>query len=200
MIWIHVSELSIDRLLAGELPPGDVAAMRDHAAACDRCGALLADALSAKREVLPRLPLPRTRTPYVAAVGALAAVAAGALVVASWPHAQPVVRTKGAPVLGFYVAHEGRVRLGHAHEAIDRGDAIELYTTSDTPKWVAVVGADHTVYLPPTVVPANREHLLPMSIVLDGADTLTAMFCDARFDLAAPPSDCTLDHVTVVMP
>ncbi|MBV8757674.1 MAG: hypothetical protein JO257_10375 [Deltaproteobacteria bacterium] len=197
MIFLHVSELSIDRLLAGELPAGDVAAMRDHAAACDRCGLLLADALAAKREVLPRLPLPRSRAPYIAAIGALAA--AGVLV-ASWPHPQPTVRTKGTPVLGFYVSHEGRVRLGHAHEALDRGDAIELYTTSEAPKWVAVVGADHTVYLPPTVVPASREHLLPMSIVLDGSDTLTAMFCDERFELAAPPSDCTLDHVTVVMP
>ena len=197
MIWIHVSELSIDRLLAGELPPGDVAAMRDHASACERCGALLADALAAKREVLPRLPLPHSRAPWIAAVAALAA---GALLVASWPHAAPTVRTKGAPVLGFYVSHEGRVRLGHAQESLDHGDAIELFTTSDVPKWVAVVGADHTVYLPPTVVPASQEHLLPMSIVLDGSDTLTAMFCDARFSLAAPPADCTIDHVTVVMP
>jgi len=200
MIWIHVSELSIDRLLAGELPPGDVAAMRDHAGACDRCGQLLADALSAKREVLPPLPLPRGRAPYVGVLVAVAALAAGALVVASWPHAQPMVRTKGAPVLGFYVSHEGRVRLGHAQESIDHGDAIELFTTSDVPKWIAVVGEDHTVYLPPTVVPASQEHLLPMSIVLDGSDTLTAMFCDARFTLAAPPGDCTLARVTVVMP
>lgn len=197
MIWIHVSELSIDRLLAGELPPGDVAAMRDHASACDRCGTLLADALAAQRTPLPRLPLPRSRTPILAAVAALAA---GVLAVASWPHAAPAVRTKGAPVLGFYVSHEGRVRLGHAQETIEHGDAIELYTTSPVPKWVAVVGADHTVYLPPTVVPASQEHLLPMSIVLDGSDTLTAMFCDARFDLATLPADCTIDHVTVVMP
>lgn len=197
MIWIHVSELSIDRLVAGELPPGDAAAMRDHASACDRCGTLLADALAAKREVLPRLPLPRRRAPYVAAVAALAA---GTLAIVSWPHAQPMVRTKGTAMLGLYVSHEGRVRLGHAQESIDRGDAIELYTTSDTPKWVAVVGADRTVYLPPTVVPASREHLLPMSIVLDDSDTLTAMFCDARFEIATLPTDCTLDHVTVVMP
>lgn len=198
MIFLHVSELSIDRLLAGELPPGDVAAMRDHASACERCGLLLADALAAKREVLPRLPLPRRRTPYVAA--AVAALAAGALAIVSWPRSAPMVRTKGTPVLGFYVSHEGRVRLGQAHEAIEHGDAIELYTTSEAPKWVAVVGADHTVYLPPTVVPASREHLLPMSIVLDGPDTLTAMFCDARFEVAALPADCTFDHVTVVMP
>ncbi len=197
MIFLHVSELSIDRLLAGELPPGDVAAMRDHAAACERCGLLLADALAAKREALPRLPLPRSRAPYVAAVAALAA---GGLAIVSWPRSEPRVRTKGAPVLGFYVSHEGRVRLGHAHEAIERGDAIELFTTSEAPKWVAVVGADHTVYLPPTVVPASREHLLPMSIVLDGADTLTAVFCDARFEIAALPADCALDRVTVVMP
>jgi hypothetical protein len=190
MIWIHVSELSIDRLLAGELPAADVAAMRDHAASCTRCGDLLADALAVRREALPRLPLPRRRAPWVAAAAALAA--AGVLVLA-WPHNAAGTRTKGTAVLGFYVSHEGQVRLGHTQESIARGDAIELYTTTTAPAWVSVVGADHTVYVPPTVVPASREHLLPLSIVLDGTDTLTAAFC------ADPTADdCTFDHITVV--
>ena len=38
MIWIHLSELSVDRLLAGELSSGDADAMRDHAGGCARCG------------------------------------------------------------------------------------------------------------------------------------------------------------------
>jgi hypothetical protein len=198
VIWIHVSELSIDRMLAGELPAADVSAMRDHAASCERCHALLTDALSAQRVALPRLPLPRRRAPWLAVAGAFAAAAA---LVVAWPRAHaPEVRTKGTAVLGCYVAHQGQVRLGHAHEAIDRGDAVELYTTTTTPAWVAVVGADHTVYVPPTVVPASHEHLLPMSIVLDSSDTLTAVFCADRFDPLAPPPDCTTDHVTVVTP
>jgi hypothetical protein len=203
VIWIHVSELSIDRLLAGELPQGDVAAMRDHATSCARCHALLTDALAARRASLPRLALPRRRVPWLAASALAAAgllAAAGVLAVA-WPHTQaPEVRTKGSALLGFYVAHQGQVRLGHAHEAIDRGDAIELYTTTTTPAWVAVVGADRAVYLAPTVVPASHEHLLPMSIVIDSSDTLTAVFCTDRFDPLAPPADCTTDHVTVETP
>ena len=198
MIWIHVSELSIDRLLAGELAPADVAAMRDHAASCGRCGDLLADALAVRREPLPRLPLPRRRAPVVAALAAVGALAAAGMLVLAWPHHADVVRTKGTAVLGFYVSHEGQVRLGHTQEWIDRGDAIELYTTTTAPAWVSVVGADRTVYVPPTVVPASREHLLPLSIVLDGTDTLTATFCADPFDPAAPPADCTVDRITVV--
>jgi hypothetical protein len=200
MIWIHVSELSIDRLLAGELAADDVAAMRDHAASCARCGALLADALAVREEPLPRLPLPRRRFPGVAVVGGITAfaAAAAATVLVVRPQHEAPVRTKGTAVLGFYVAHKGEVRLGHAQDAIDRGDAIELYTTTTAPAWVSVVGADHTVYVAPTVVPASREHLLPLSIVLDGTDTLTAAFCADPFDPAAPPADCTFDHITVV--
>jgi len=198
MIWIHVSELSIDRLLAGELPPADVAAMRDHAASCARCGGLLADALAVRSAELPRLELPRARrrTPWIAAGGLLAAAAG--LMMLLRPHHEPSVRTKGSAVLGFYVSHRGEVRLGHAQDAIDKGDAIELYTTTTAPAWVSVVGADRTVYVAPTVVPASREHLLPLSIVLDGTDTLTATFCADPFDPAAPPADCTVDRITVV--
>jgi hypothetical protein len=70
MIWLHVSELSIDRLLAGELRDADADAMRDHARACKACGDRLADAESTQREfvqlasqIASRLPSARPLTP-----------------------------------------------------------------------------------------------------------------------------------------
>ena len=45
MIWTHVSELALDRLLAGELHTADAAAVRDHASTCTTCGTRLADAV-----------------------------------------------------------------------------------------------------------------------------------------------------------
>ena len=110
------------------------------------------------------------------------------------------MRTKGTAVLGFYVSHEGQVRLGHTQECVDRGDAIELYTTTTAPAWVAVVGADHTVYVPPTVVPAGRASTCcRSSIVLDGSrHAHRGVLRRRRSTLARPPADCTLDRITVV--
>ncbi len=59
-----LSELAIDRMLAGELAAVDANALRDHAASCPRCSAALDDALSkrqARRRAAGRCSLPRRR-------------------------------------------------------------------------------------------------------------------------------------------
>ena len=202
MIWIHVSDLSIDQLLAGELHRADEAAIRDHAAECPHCGALLADALAAQQQfarVRPRLAVPRwyaRHMPTLAAAGALAAGLAFAL----WPRPQAAVRTKGTAILGGFVAHGDAVRRAGPSERVVAGDRVELYTTTDVPAWFAAVGADGAVYVAPVPVPAGREHVLPMSIALDGSETVTGIFCPGPFDPAAPPPDCTTDRLELIAP
>lgn len=198
MIWFHVSELAIDQLLAGELHRADEAAIRDHAESCARCGALLADALSVQRAFAterPRLRLPRRSLVPAAAAFALAA---GVALVVTRPH--DAVRTKGTAILGGFIAHGDQVRRAGAHEPIVPGDRVELATTTSEPVWFAAVGADGTVYIAPTQVPAAREHVLPVSVVLDGSETITGIFCAEAFDPEAPPAGCTVDHLTLEAP
>jgi hypothetical protein len=200
----HVSELAIDRMLAGELPATVAEAARRHAAGCPRCGALFDDALAVSQTFAAPLALPRRRG-WPVVVGALAVTAAIALVVRSRGTDDEGIRTKGSATLGFFVAHDGVVRRGAPGEQLAPGDAIELYSTSPDPRWLAVVSVDgagvRSVYVAPRMVAAGRERVVPLSIILDGTlgvETVTGIFCPAPFDPAAPPAGCTTDVFTFV--
>jgi hypothetical protein len=135
-------------------------------------------------------------------MAAACALAAG-LALALWPHPDAAVRTKGTAILGGFVAHGDGVRRAGPHERVAPGDRVELYTTTDAPSWFAAVGADGTVYVAPVQVPAGRERVLPMSIALDGSETVTGIFCPdsiGPFDPAAPPATCTTDSLELVAP
>ena len=123
----------VDRLLAGELAPRDAAAMRDHAAACARCGGALDDALRDQHAFAdpPRAAAAAARR--VAARdrrrrgGARGAAAVLALVLA-WPRrgGEPQApqqqldgRAKGTSIVGFFVAHGTAVRRGAVRETGD---------------------------------------------------------------------------------
>src|SRR5262249_14399933 len=123
---ICVSELAIDRLLAGELADLEATATRRHAASCTRCRALLDDAESTAARFAadrPPLALPRRINPAAVVAGVFAAAAA--LAVALWPHPEAGTRTNGPPLLPFYVSHAGDVRRGGAHEVVAPGDQLE---------------------------------------------------------------------------
>ena len=207
MIWTHVSELAVDRLVAGEIPPADAAAMRDHAATCVRCRPLLDNALAMRRSFAPpplALPTPiRWRRPMAIASSLL--VAAVALLVL-WPKPQPaLVRTKGSSIAGYFVAHGDDVRRGKPLETVVPGDRIQLFTTTYARTWFAAYGDDasgkRTVYVTPREIAAGRERVLPLAIELDatlGDEVVTAVFCDAWFDPAAPPESCTVDRFTLL--
>jgi len=207
-----ISELAIDRLVSGELPPPASNAIRHHAATCQRCGGLLADAVAAAQAFAaapPPLRLPfasaRRRLGLALASGAVAVAAVALVALVSRPGADaPGTRTKGSSILGFFVAHGGSVRRGGAGERLAPGDAIELYATTTEPRWLAVVSVDgagaRSVYVAPRLLPAGREQVVPQSIVLDatlGAETLTGIFCDAPFDPSAPPAGCTTDRIAI---
>jgi len=214
MIRTHVSELAIDRLVAGEMDPFDAAVMREHAAECARCEAALTDALEVQRTFsapLIAVPLPRRRiaAPVIAAMTALAAVVA---VVVAWPRGDSPdeVRTKGSAIVGFFVAHRDQVRRGAVHETVMPGDRVSFTTSTTMPVWFAAIGDDaagvRSVYVTPRMVDPGRERELPLAIELDdtlGDETVTGVFCQTPFDArsvdpTAPPPGCTVDRFTLV--
>jgi hypothetical protein len=207
MIWTHVSELAADRLIAGELPPADAAALRDHARDCVLCRPLLADALTVQQTFVPPplgLPAPIRRRRRIAIASTVLAAAVALIVL--WPKQEAAVtRTKGSALAGFYVAHGSDVRRGKLLEAVVPGDRIELFTTTSSRMWFAAYGDDaagkRTLYIAPRVVEPGKERVLPLAIELDatlGDEVVTAVFCDAPFDPYAPPADCTIDRFTLL--
>jgi hypothetical protein len=211
-----VSELAIDRLLAGELPTHDAERTRRHAAGCLRCGGLLDDAIAHERAFradMPPLQLPiefrprRRSYAFGAVAGALAAAAVLVLVVRTRGGSDDDpsgTQTKGRAILGFFVSHDNSVRRGEAGEHVRPGDAIELFSTATEPGWLAVTSVDgagaRSVYVAPRPYAPGSEQLVPLSIVLDatlGVETITGIFCPGPFDVAAPPEGCTFDRFTI---
>jgi len=216
MIWTHVSELAIDRLLGNELAPEDAAAVLDHASSCARCSVQLQDALAIQRTFAAERPklafiAPRRRPRYVAMMTAATALAASVAVAFAWPrHGAEGIRTKGTAIVGFFVAHHDQVRRGATREPVVAGDRIELVTTSDVPAWFAAISTDgaatRTVYVAPRQIAAGPDRAIDTAIELDaspGVETVTGVFCETAFDalaidLNAPPPGCTLDHFALV--
>jgi len=201
MMTTHVSELAIDRMLAGELLAGDASAMRDHAAGCADCHARLAEAQVLQRDYRgPRLPVLAPRRRY-AIYGAASALAAAVVFVVAWPRDSSTTRTKGSAIVGVFVSHGGEVRRGSPTETVMPGDRIELCTTTTEPMWFAAVSSDGSVYVAPRPIAAGREQVVPLAIELDatlGTEVVTGVFCPEAFDAKAPPASCTRDHVTLV--
>jgi len=185
-----VSELAMDRLLAGELQELEATAVRGHAARCTRCGGMLDDAVSVQAAFHAdppplRLPLARRRR-FALYYAAAAAAAVLVLLVARRGTEATGTQTKGliTPRLGFFVAHDGCVRRGATGERVVPGDRIELATSSADPGWLTVTSIDgagvHSVYVPTRAYPAGSDQVLPFAIELDdalGLETVTATFC-----------------------
>ena len=208
----HISELAIDRRLAGELSAHDAAALDHHALACERCSVALDDARAQQRELvaapLPHLFVPRRPRALPVMIGAATALAAALAVVVSWPRTQHHggVRTKGSAIVGFFVAHGDAVRRGATREAVMPGDRVELFTTTTEPAWFAAISSDGSVYVEPRQIAPGREQVVPAAIELDDQlhdEVVTGVFCAAPFaaraiDPAAPPAGCTVDRFTLV--
>lgn len=196
----HVSELAIDRFLAGE--HADAGAFTAHVDHCPRCTDALAEARSTRDDFPAFEPITAIRSSrrWLAIAPVLAAAAA--LAVFGWPtHRDPVVRTKGGPSFGFYVQHEGQVRRGSG--VLAPNDSIEFTTTTSEPLWFAVTSIDAGATTPTVYVPAQRvngvDQTLAVAIQVDGTDeTITGMFCHEPFDPLAPlPADCSTERIAV---
>jgi anti-sigma factor RsiW len=201
-----VSELQIDRLLAGELAPPQAEQTRGHATGCPRCRELLRSAEAIARQFAERPPglrLAGRHRPL--AIGLASAVAAAIAIAVAWPPGDATgVQTKGRAALGFFVSHRGVLRRGQTGEVVAPADRLQLVTTADRSGWIAVTGVDgsgaRATYSAPRPVASGRDRALPFSIILDdtpGASTITAVFCPGPFSIEQPAEDCTSDAFTI---
>ena len=204
----HFSELSVDKLLAGELSGAAAAALRAHAADCARCGETLDDAVATRVEfkAIAIAPWKQPRRWRSAAIAAPLAVAAALTLVLAWPRPADQVRTKGTAIVGFFVAHGDAVRRGTLRETVMPGDRVELVTSTTEPGWFAAISDDQlgvrSVYVPLVAIGAGHDRGIEGAIELDaqlGHETVTGVFCDHAFDpvkidVVALPRGCTADR------
>ncbi len=202
-----LSDLAIDRWLAGELTKGERAAVRAHAAACERCTRAI-DAITAARATVPEQPPARliaslrevrgaaaasrrSRGPAVA--GALAAAAAVTLLIRRPPFGENAAeRTKGDVAtdrVAIYIQHDGAVREGGEGARVVPGDAIEFVTFTRAKRYLIVLSVDGarraSVYYADgdraAGIAPGEGAPLDRSTILDGTlgfETLYALFCD----------------------
>src|SRR5262245_5948538 len=204
-----ISELKIDRLLAGELAADDAERARSHAAGCAECGELLRHAEATTRRFAEdrpplRLAVQRRGRAAVAIASAALAVVVVGLAIRSLRDAPDGIRTKGRAALGFYVSHAGQLRRGRSGDVVAPGDRLQLVTTSERAGWIAVTGVDalavRQVYAAPQPHAAGRDRALPFSIILDatpGPTTITAVFCAGPFVIDRPAAECVTDAFTI---
>jgi Putative zinc-finger len=202
----HVSELSVDKYLAGELSRESAAMLREHAATCARCNDSLDHALQTRDAFEFVSPRAKPRRWLYAAPVALAA--AFALVIA-WPKPHDLVRTKGTAIVGFFIAHGDAVRRGALNETVTPGDRLELVTSTTESGFFAAISIDQlgtrSVYVPLVAIAPGREQVVPGAVELDaqlGRETVTGVFCADHFNpmtiaLDALPAGCTADHFTL---
>jgi hypothetical protein len=145
-----ISELMIDRLLAGELAGEAAAQIRAHAEGCTSCGGLLRDAEAVLQRFAAAPPpawLARPRVSAVSVAGGVVAVvalaAAVAIVIApSWREPaggrELALRTKGKPSLGVFVSHRGELQRTGSGEVVAPGDRLQLVTSSERAGWLAI--------------------------------------------------------------
>jgi hypothetical protein len=213
-----LSRLQCDQLLNGEAE--DRAGLTAHVASCPRCEALLA-AHRRERAVFA-VPLRRARQTPRRAVWLAGAATAAAIAVwlAAAPRAAdgPATQIKGKPSIGFFVKHRGVVRRGGPGEVVAPGDALNFTASVDHPSYLAILSRDGaqamTAYYPAGAIaaplPAGRDQVLPLAVVLDGVlglERLHGVFCDWPAGVAqlvdavshelALPGGCVADLLTI---
>lgn len=206
-----VSDLRLDRLLAGELGADECSALEAHLVRCVTCRArhtelarqwqrfaadgpdfpTLADQVQRRRALRDRRERAAARAAMV--LGGLA-LAAGALLVfvptAQMP-APSATRSKGKPEIGYFLKRGESVTEGVPGFALHPGDRIRFVTSSERPRYLALLNQDGrgvSVYYPATAdaarVPAGGGVPLGFSVELDdylGRERVFALFCDQPF-------------------
>jgi hypothetical protein len=201
----HLTRVQLEQLVADDLRVA--AALRVHAASCDRCAVrrlalerararyvTLHPAAEFARQVVERANLPAPvvrksrRIPYVLAP--LAGVAAIAVALSAW--LQPsAIRTKGAVSLEV-IAKRGAIQNPLADgESLTAGDQLAFAYTLDRPRYLLLIGVDASgevtrYYASPSpLAAATRRAQLPVGIELDasrGDERVYALFADTALD------------------
>jgi hypothetical protein len=220
----HVSDLTWDRLHAGQLAPALADQARQHAAGCARCAARRAALEAAHLRFVAAPPavraMPRTRRTWRVVVPALAAAAIAIVVVRIAADPRPPTRSKGGFAVSVFAGRAGdAVPLGIG-DPIFPGDRLQLSYSAERAGHLAALAIDGAgqveVYFPagePTTWPAAAGHrlALPASTELDdvlGEERLWIVFCDRPQPLAPlvaalgehgaaaePPSGCEVQRM-----
>jgi hypothetical protein len=204
-----LSDLDLDRLMAGELDGGAAPAANQHLAGCQRCTARKSEIEADRdsyRAAIP--PMPR-RAPAAARpdpirtrrwVWPLAAAAAAVALFVLWPRPADdkigSIRLKGGASLGFYVQRDGRVSQGASGDRVHPGESIRFAATTESAAYLIVASIDPagriSVYHPPgaraEAIGPSRDQLLPDSILLDsvlGTEVVYGFFCDSAVEVTA---------------
>jgi hypothetical protein len=192
MTMQHVSDLTWDRMHAGQLAPGLADLARLHAARCAPCAARRAELEAAHRRFVAVPPALRAavrpRRAWRAIVPALA-VAAVAIAIARIPDGARE-RSKGGFAVTAFAGRDGdAVPLGTG-DPIFPGDRLQLSYSAARPGHLAVLAIDGAgqveVYFPAgatTTWAAEAGHriALPASTELDdviGEERLWVVFCE----------------------
>ena len=157
------SRYRLDRMIALELAPADIATVQEHLSECERCACIVSDARDEQQRFV-ELPQALHQRVHERSQGASPPVdhpagvslsrwawafAMAATVGAVWigwpsqPH-EPMgetVRTKGSAT-NFYVMHEGEIRPGTDGEHVHPGDSIQFVYASDRDTYLAIVSID----------------------------------------------------------
>jgi hypothetical protein len=196
----HLSDLTWDRLHAGDLEPELADLARLHAAGCARCaarGAALDEHRTRFQAELPPLEAAaRPRWRAVVPLAVTAAAAAAVVAIALRPGPGPAERTKAGFAATAFAGRDGdAVPLGNG-DPIFPGDRLQLSYSARHPGHLAVLAIDGTgavaVYFPPGgattwAAAAGQRIALPSSTELGdaiGAERLWVVFCDQPQQLA----------------
>lgn len=202
-----LSDLRLDRLLAGELADAGSAA---HLAGCADCRARRA-ALEAERasfSLPPPVRLKRRRPRWLPALAPLAAAAAIVIWYAGRDAELPGTRTKGGHRLGFYVARDGAVSRGADGDELHPGDEIRLALSATAPGFAVIASVDGggavSIYHPEgpraAAIAVGEDQALDGSLLLDhtvGPETLHAFLCDEPVPVAEVRAAVAAGHTRI---
>jgi len=204
-----LSDLRIDRLVAGDLEARARAQAGDHFAICAACASRVAAFQAARdatppdletiRRVAAASPPRRLRRGWWPSLGLTLAAGTAAVVIAVRPPATPTetTRIKGGARVGFFVKHGDAVRRGRpSGEPVNPGDLVRFVVSTPRPAHLAIVGLDASgaasVYFPPAgvadTVAAGTDVELPRATLLDdtlGPELVGAFFCERPVDVTA---------------
>ena len=186
-----LSDLALDRWLAGDLTHSEGERLQAHLHGCASCTHRLR-VIKTEPEILPpraAVPRPRGRRATLAALGA---AAAGVVLIAALVRDPgSALRAKGGLQLDVIVRRrDGRAEPVFAGDALSAGDAVGFVISTPEPGYAFVVGLDAagavSPYFPtvgvPRPLPAGHGQALPGSVILDdtpGAERFLLLHCNA---------------------
>ena len=193
----HISDLAIDRLLAGELSAAARGELEAHTRECERCAARLAE-LTTDHEAFAQRPMPialgraKRQRSRIWLAAPIVAVAAAALLVLAWPRERaPSERVKsGETTLLLWAGTPGQLRPVATSDVIHSGEHLQASYTTKRDGVGAVLSIDGAggafTYVPAegdamVTLPAGRERPFPASTLLDdvtGRELVAIVWCE----------------------